>query len=33
MVENAGPQVHEVVMVKLSPGKTIEDFAMWAETA
>jgi hypothetical protein len=32
MVENAGPQVHEVVMVKLSPGKKIEDFATWAES-
>lgn len=32
MVENAGPQVHEVVMVKLAPGKTVQDFASWAET-
>jgi plastocyanin len=30
MVENAGPQAHEVVLVKLAPGKTIEDFATWA---
>ena len=32
MVENAGPQVHEFVMVKLAPGKTVQDFASWAET-
>ena len=32
MVENAGPQVHEVVIVKLAPGKTVQDFAHWAET-
>ena len=30
MVENAGPQAHELVLVKLAPGKTIEDFATWA---
>jgi hypothetical protein len=28
-VENAGPQTHEVVMLKLAPGKTPTDFAMW----
>ena len=32
MVENAGPQAHEIVLVKLAPGKTIEDFATWAES-
>ena len=30
MVENAGPQAHELVLVKLAPGKKIEDFATWA---
>lgn len=28
-VENAGPQVHEMVMLKLAPGKTPADFARW----
>jgi hypothetical protein len=32
MIENAGPQAHEIVMVKLAPGKTIKDFATWAES-
>ena len=32
MVENAGPQVHELVLLKLAPGKTTEDFGKWAET-
>jgi len=32
MVENAGPQAHEIVLVKLAPGKTIQDFATWAES-
>jgi hypothetical protein len=32
MVENAGPQPHELVLVKLAPGKKIEDFAAWAES-
>jgi hypothetical protein len=32
MVENAGPQAHEIVLVKLAPGKTIEDFGTWAES-
>jgi len=31
LVENVGPQVHELVVVKLAPGKTIQDFAAWAE--
>lgn len=29
-VENVGPQPHEMVMVKLDPGKTMQDFATWA---
>lgn len=29
--ENDGPQQHEVVFVKLEPGKTAEDFLKWAE--
>ena len=28
-VENAGPQAHELVFVKLEPGKTAEDFIKW----
>lgn len=28
-VENAGPQAHEVTLVRLKPGKTPEDFAKW----
>ena len=32
MVENAGPQPHELVLLKLAPGKKVEDFAKWAET-
>jgi plastocyanin len=32
MVENAGPQAHEIVLVKLAPGKKVEDFATWAES-
>ena len=31
MVENAGPQPHELVLLKLAPGKKVEDFAAWAE--
>lgn len=31
LVENAGPQAHEVVLLKMMPGKKIEDFAAWAE--
>jgi plastocyanin len=31
LVENAGPQPHEVVLLKLAAGKTVEDFALWAE--
>jgi hypothetical protein len=32
MVENAGPQLHELALLKLAPGKKVEDFARWAET-
>ena len=30
LVENAGPQPHELVVLKLAPGKTVKDFATWA---
>ena len=30
-IENAGPQVHEVVFVRLEPGKDAMDFARWGE--
>jgi hypothetical protein len=30
-VENAGAQWHELVFVRLEPGKKIEDFAKWAD--
>lgn len=30
-VENAGAQWHEMVLVKLEAGKTVEDMARWAE--
>jgi hypothetical protein len=30
LVENAGPQPHELVVLRLAPGKTVEDFATWA---
>ncbi len=29
LVENAGPQPHEIVMLALAPGKTPADFARW----
>jgi hypothetical protein len=32
LVQNAGPQPHEILLVKMPPGKKIEDFARWAET-
>jgi hypothetical protein len=32
LVENAGPQPHEFVLVKLAPGKSLKDFATWVET-
>ena len=28
-VENAGPQPHELALLKLAPGKTVVDFAKW----
>jgi hypothetical protein len=28
-VENAGPQPHELALLKLAPGKTVADFAAW----
>ena len=31
-VENAGPQLHELVLLKLAPGKKVEDFAHWAQS-
>lgn len=30
-VDNDGPQMHEIVFVKLEPGKTVEDFLAWSE--
>lgn len=30
-VENAGPQVHEVAMNQLAPGKTVADFTKWLQ--
>jgi uncharacterized cupredoxin-like copper-binding protein len=32
LVLNAGPQPHELVMLRLAPGKTVKDFATWATT-
>jgi hypothetical protein len=32
LVENAGPQPHELVLLRLAPGKTIQDFGTWATT-
>jgi len=32
LVQNAGPQPHELVMLKLAPGKSVKDFAKWATT-
>jgi hypothetical protein len=29
LVENAGPQAHELALLKLAPGKTVADFAAW----
>ncbi len=31
LVENVGPQAHELVLIRLAPGKTIQDFGAWAE--
>jgi plastocyanin len=30
-VNNVGPQPHELALLRLAPGKTVEDFAIWAE--
>ena len=32
LVVNDGPQVHELVVLKLVPGKTVKDFGDWATT-
>ena len=32
LVVNDGPQVHEMVLLKLMPGKSIKDFGEWATT-
>jgi hypothetical protein len=29
-VENTGQQLHEVVLIKLAPGKKLSDFSDWA---
>jgi hypothetical protein len=31
-IENAGPQPHEVLFVRLDEGKTVEDFMAWGQT-
>jgi hypothetical protein len=31
-VENSGPQVHEVEIVRLAPGKTVKDLGAWMQT-
>ena len=30
-VEDSGPQLHELVLVKLEPGKTVEQMVQWTE--
>ncbi|HZB28069.1 MAG TPA: hypothetical protein VE282_05850, partial [Gemmatimonadales bacterium] len=30
-VVNAGPQPHELALLRMEPGKKVEDFASWAE--
>jgi hypothetical protein len=32
MVQNDGPQPHELVLLKLEPGKKVEDFGTWSES-
>jgi len=32
LIDNAGPQPHEIVLLKLAPGKSVEDFGTWATT-
>src|SRR6185295_10279725 len=29
-VDNTGPQFHELVLARLEPGKTVDDFGAWA---
>ena len=31
-VTNAGPQIHEIQVVRLAPGKTMQDFMKWGAT-
>jgi plastocyanin len=31
LVQNAGPQPHELALLRLAPGKTIKDFGVWAD--
>lgn len=30
LVQNGGPQPHELVLLRLNPGKTVRDFGVWA---
>lgn len=32
LVTNGGPQPHELVLLRLAPGKTVQDFGAWATT-
>jgi hypothetical protein len=32
LVQNDGPQPHEIVLLRLNPGKTVRDFGVWATT-
>lgn len=32
-VENAGPQVHDMVIIQTEPGKSVEEFLEWLESA
>jgi uncharacterized cupredoxin-like copper-binding protein len=32
LVTNSGPQPHELVLVRMAPGKTVKDFGAWATT-
>lgn len=32
LVENVGPQPHELVLARLAPGKTLDDALAWAKT-
>jgi hypothetical protein len=32
LVQNDGPQPHELVLLRLNPGKTVRDFGVWATT-